>query len=244
MIFVYGNYAHDDGEVELRIQKRPVFNARGFRHGIVETWNIKGVLQADTQAELGAKINALVDAYKHDDKSAGLHLAEGAGSTSHQLPTGTAEGGVRVVAGPSFPVGSGPQYAAGAAGRDYTIRLQAFYPELLTNLLSYQETISAKGSGGPRFVVLEVLNGPPVKQQVASKTPVSLTQIGNAVGHLSYPVPPPPIWAVSLEHEELRSIVKRSKRRSRNDFYEYPISWQYTFESPTSPGFIPDPNMQ
>lgn len=230
MIFKYGKFAHADNEVELTIHKRPVYSARGFRRGTRELWHVDGILHAADRAELTSKIDALLAAYREDGRDAGLFLEDGSSTTSHLLDSSKALGGVKVLRGPDFPEGSGAEYST---FRTYSITLEATFPSLSLDLLSFRETIRFAGTGGPRYVFVETLNGLPRRQQAARFTTQQVVQSGTAVGYLTWPQPPSPIWPVA-ELQDRRRVARLAPRGNpggKGGLSEFPVSWQYRFES-------------
>ena len=145
MIYRYGSYSHANNEVEVQIAQRGIRSARGFVQFIRHTHEITGKLQAANQAALTAAINSLKTAYSTDGLNAGLYLDDGATATSHVLISALAIGGVRVVAGPNFPAGTGAEYST---FRTYRITLQADYPNTNAELLEWEEIAVVCGNDG------------------------------------------------------------------------------------------------
>jgi hypothetical protein len=227
MIFKYGNYSHANNEVSLTAMVRLIKSKRGQTQFVKHTWNLQGVLQAETQAALTTALTILEDAYGDDGKDAGLYLDNGTTATNLVLDSSAASGGVRILQKPSFPVGNGAEYST---FRTYTIVLEADFVETSTGLLDFTETIDFIGTGGPRFVYLPVLNGLPQRQLVNQRTVQRVVQFGSALGHGTYPVPPPPKWPFA-EKEDLRRIRAVSPLNLNGTLTEFRIDWHYTFES-------------
>ncbi len=227
MIYRYGSYSHANNEVEVQIAQRGIRSARGYVQFVRHTHQIAGKLQAADQAALTAAINSLKTAYGSDGQNAGLYLDDGSTATSHVLISANAIGGVRVVAGPDFPEGTGAEYST---FRSYTITLQADFPNAAAELLEWEEVLSFAGTTGGRFVYLDVLDGPPQKQLVSRFTTQRIVQAGVAVGATTWPIPAVPIWPAA-EHQEQRNVTRRTPRRIANGLTAYPISWQYVFET-------------
>jgi hypothetical protein len=126
-----------------------------------------------------------------------------------------------------FPRGDGAEYST---FRTYRITLEADFPDTAGNLLEYAEALDFEGTGGPRRVFLEVLEGLPQEQIGTERTTTRATQHGRAVGYGTYPVPPPPVWpAAELPHR--RRISLRTPERVGNQFARYPVEWHYAFEA-------------
>jgi hypothetical protein len=226
MILKYGSYAHDQNECAVVITKRAVFSPRGDREFVRETWSITGIKQAATQPALSGTLAALRAAYAVNGLDAGLYLDDGATLTDHALPSAAALGGVRVVR-LDYPHGSGAEYST---FRTYRLTLEADFPDAAGNLLDYAESLNFAGTGGPRRIFLEVLEGLPQEQIGAQCTTCRATQQGRAVGFGAYPVPPPPIWPLA-ELPDRRRITLGTPERIAGQFARFPVEWSYAFES-------------
>lgn len=226
MLLRYGAYTHDQNECAVVISKRAVYSPRGLRQFVRETWRVTGIKQAASQAALTAALNTLRAAYNVNGLDAGLYLDDGQTPTDHILPSAATLGGVRVV-GLEFPNGDGAEYST---FRTYRLTLEADFPDTATNLLEYDEALSFEGTGGPRRVFLDVLEGFPQEQIGTQCTTYRAVQQGRAVGYGAYPTPPPPIWPAA-ELPDRRRIALRVPERHANQFARFPVEWYYAFES-------------
>jgi hypothetical protein len=98
--------------------------------------------------------------------------------------------------------------------------------------LSYNEAITSRGTGGPRIVVLETMNGPVVKQIVSKSTPVYITQSGSATGMYGYPAVPPPIDPgneIADRRTIQRNLPTTISQSGKQSIFR--ISWSYEFVS-------------
>ena len=144
----------------------------------------------------------------------------------HFIQSSATLGGTRVAAFEWLKDQNDGQYAT---GRSYRIVIEADLP---SNVIyqEFTESITVRGTGGPRFVLLETLAGPPQKQIVSLRTIVRATQTGRAVGFRTYPTYPVPLWP---QHEKLDR--RRQDKSSPSTFHgariNWPISWSYEFES-------------
>jgi len=229
MYLKYGTYQHDSREVGLTIQRRSLVSESGVHYGTRETWNVIGLLQADNQTLLTAKIDALMTAYRYDGSNIGLYLDSGI-ATSHKILNSDTMGGIRVVQEPSFPE-DGVRTAEYSTFRSYTIILEADLPIGSANvILSWTESLDMTGRGGPLRLFLPVLTGPWQEQMTTDASTYTVVQSGAAVGLRTWPVPATPLWP-SAEHQE-RSRVRHRTPRFRNSVgWEYPVTWSYTFEA-------------
>jgi len=224
--FQYGAYRHTEHEVNLvAFSQQTLEDHRGqvTRKALI----IEGVLTGDTQSGLRSSINALVLGYSAGGRTAALYHDDGTQS-SHCLDSPTSIGGVRVLK-IGFPGGDAAEYAT---QRTYRIELEADYATGADNIAAWQETLHITGNGGPRFVFIEVQNGPPVKQLVSQASIVTAVQTGAATGIHSRPAPPSPIWP-QAEQSSLRRISPVSPSPRGDGFTGYGIEWAYHFESAT-----------
>jgi hypothetical protein len=226
MILKYGSYAHSDNEVQITISRRSRIEDNGLRASFVESWNIRGVLQAANPAALTAAIAALEAAYSASGQDLVFFENDGTTETAHKLANATAIGGVKVVSGPGYPAGSGAEYST---FRTYAITVEAEYPLDVDDPIAWTQTLVA-GGGGARFVMLQTLTGSPVRQQEAENTPYWALQTGTAKGLLDYPTPDDPMFPDD-EHVDRRRIVHRTPEIIEGVPAGFVVSWSYSFES-------------
>lgn len=229
MIFKYGTYSHAQNECAIVTRRRGNYSKRGNLEYVSETWSIRGFLQADTQAELTTAINAMKAAYNVNGYDAALYLDDGTTLTSHVMYSSQARGGVRVVSF-DFPEGQGAEYSR---FRSYEIELEADFYNTTEFLLEYNESISFEGTGGPRRIFLEVLDGIPQEQIGARYTTYKATQDGSSVAFGNWPSFPPPIWPAA-ELVDRRKLTIKTPEKMDEQYFGYGIGWSYSFES-TSP---------
>jgi hypothetical protein len=241
MYVQYGNYAHAANEATVVIDRKTLENEAHVPYGIEETWGIRGLLQAPTPLLLNASIALMQAAYRVNYQSVGLFF-DGGLPTTHAMPGLTPIGGVMVVQQPSFPEGGGGEFST---YRNYHITLRGRYnfPEFLKNVLTWRESLSLSG-GGPRFVMLQPLSGPPIKQFTADATPYVAVQEGQATGLIKYPTPPSPLFPGD-EHRDRRRITPITPERvglpPQINYWQYGVSWHYEFESDGILQGVPDP---
>lgn len=231
----YGSFTHPDNEITLSsVVAQRVPNQRGFAYVLRKRIQISGVIVLDTsslttsqaQSALRTAINAREAAYSVDGQDFSFRHDDGSLS-SHYLSSSTALGGVRVI-DRNFPKGDQAEYAS---GRTFTVSLEADYPIADGELMSFQETVEITGTGGPRTVVIEVLNGPPQEQTVNQRTKVTMTQRGSAVGYTAYPINDVP-GPISPNGEKFdrrqRSLVSPTSQNGA--FINWGVNWGYFFE--------------
>ncbi len=226
MYLKYGPYTHAQNEPAVQIGKRAVFSPRGYRQAVRESWRIVGVLHAASQSSLTAAIAALRSAYSVNGFDLQLYLDDQTTPTDHALISAASLGGTRVTA-LEFPTGTGAEYST---FRSYSIAVEADFPDTGNNLLDFSETVSFEGSGGPRVIFLDTLDGPPQPQMAQQQTTCRARQQGRAVGLATYPAVAPPIWPAA-EMQEHRRLVLRAPRRVAGNLTQFAVEWSYVFES-------------
>lgn len=226
MYLKYGSYTHAHNEPAVQIEKRAVFSPLGLRQAVRETWRIVGVLHAADQPALTLAIAALRSAYNVNGLDLVLTLDDQTTLTDHVLISAAALGGTRVTA-LDFPTGSGAEYST---FRSYSIAVEADFPDTSNNLLDFTETLSFEGTGGPRTIYLDTLEGLPQPQLAQQRTTFRVRQQGRAVGLATYPGVAPPIWPAA-ELQDERRIVLRSPRRVAGNLTEFTAEWAYVFEA-------------
>lgn len=232
MIFSYGSYRHALYEAGLSVQRQTLFGPAQIERSTIERWTIQGLLQADTQDDLLAAIQAMMNAYALQGQDAVLYLPDGVTPTPHQLISSQTIGGVRVTQQPSFQ-----QWRGGELGlyRSYTIALEAEIPnpDPAAQLLDWQETLTFVG-GGPHFIYLPTLNGLPVRQQTQQFTTYKVSQTGRALGFMAWPIPPYPIWPTA-EHQDQRMLSRSTPQQvgagTGASAVQWEVSWGYQFEA-------------
>jgi len=226
MYLKYGSYTHAQNEAAVQIGKRAVFSPRGYRQAVRETWRILGVLHAAGQASLTSAIASLRAAYGVNGLDLGLYLDDGLTLTDHALVSSLSLGGTRVTS-LEFPNGSGAEYST---FRSYSIAVEAEFPDTSNNLLDFSETLSFEGSGGPRIIFLDTLDGLPQQQIAQQRTTSRARQEGRAVGLATYPPVAAPIWP-GAELPAERRLAMRSPRRVAGNLTEFVVEWKYAFEA-------------
>jgi len=222
----YGTFQHAANEANLvSMTQRLLYSNRGEVRTTRKTLSIQAVLIASTQATIKTAIANVESAYGSNGGDFGLYHDDNTVST-HFLDSSASISGTRVVA-VNFQQGHGAEYAT---QRTVSVTVEADFANTAISLLSWQETLRFSGNAGLRFVFLPVLNGVPQKQIVNQRTTMNIVQAGSAVGHLSYPDYPSPIFP-SAEHVDRRDRTVGPPRWNGNSFTDWPISWVHHFES-------------
>lgn len=241
----YGSFTHPANEVTLAsVSVQRLRNQRGFVNLIRRRIQLLGVIVLDTsslttdqaQAAIKTAIDAREAAYSVDGKDFYFRHDSGAVS-AHVLQNATAIGGVRVL-DRNFPKGDAAEYAT---QRTFTVTLEAEYDAGGENLQSFQESIEVVGTGGPRKVTIETLNGPPQRQTTHQKTKVTMTQSGQAIGLYEYPMADLPVpVAPEFEDVDRRVIRLVSPQNQSGSFVNWGISWTYYFTLDQPSGATPN----
>lgn len=228
----YGNYTHALNEAGITTRCSVELDASGVPFKMTKFWDLQGMLQAADQASLIQAMRALETAYSVHGQAAQLLLDDG--STVYQaLPSIGSIGGVIITEPVSYPRYDG---AEGSTYVTYRVGLRAEYqidPAGGLIALRWEEVLTITG-GGPRFVIIEVRNGPPQKQMVSQATPYRATQTGQGTGWLQYPPFPSPIWAADedVPNRQLTRMLPTTRGGSgSSNIVEYPIAWSFQYQS-------------
>lgn len=244
MILRYGTYTHPDSEVTVRRRIRRKLNPNQFSTRVTRTWDVEGQLHADTATLLIAAREALQAAYYVPYRDAYLYLSDGTTVHDYLVNQGSSTG--VVPQGPDYPNGDG---AEGGTFLTFTLSLEAsleftpdgpgtFSGEGGASLMEFSETISESG-GGPRYALIEVIDGPPVRQKLVDRTKYVYTQQGSATGRYGFPTPPGPIapqWLVGGPQVQRTGPIREGIVNTK-----YTTAWSYTFESPDALSGTPTP---
>ncbi len=243
MIVKFGTFSHKLDEVALSINVTTKLNKANAIEQLTKTWDLSGFLTSDTQAALNTEITNLDNAYATGGKDLILFFDDGSTRSSHQLINSESLGGTRILAGPSYPEGRGAEYTT---FRRFSIQVAAdFLPSgaFRAKFLDFQEQLTFTG-GGPKFIMLGAINGPPQRQRVAEATAFKLVQSGSQIGQTRRFPANPPLFPQD-EHIDQRNMVEGGPRRNGAGqnvaFTEFSTSWQYNFESITPFKALPTP---
>ncbi|QDV21428.1 hypothetical protein Pan153_61160 [Gimesia panareensis] len=228
MILIYGDYQHPDNEANVIISRQGLEAEDGFIYGYTETWNITGVMHAETDKELVTKMAQLVEGYEAQGKD----LTWKKGSTiMHQLVSLNTLAGTRVTVPPHFPRNGNGELTT---FRSYAMTVEADINFTQINLeepqvLKYEESLNYTGTGGAKFFLLPTIKGAFQKQQLTESSPVQMVQSGMKVGLGAYPAANAPLFPY-YEHVDRRQVNYAATRRRNGLDIEFPTHWSYTFE--------------
>lgn len=228
----FGRYIFPIGTAGFTIDREAQKTKAGITWGFREVWNINGLIynRGGKVADMDEKVAALELAFATGGYDAAL-TTDGTTKTRHVLRDAACIGGVQIAKPLSYPSGVGPEYVT---MRTFNVAIEGTY--LVGSAPEYddfQEAVSFVG-GGPLFGLLEPLRGKPIKQQWKEQTIYRATQRGRAVGLLSYPEPPPPLWPEARPRPQERPFTYEPPERLGDGNIRWPVSWEYQFESPTA----------
>lgn len=252
MILKYGTYTHADGECEVIRDLTREYSAASEVLAVRRVWTINGRLEAANAAALVVAKKALEAAYSRPYQDFTLYFADG---TLHDaLKNQGSTTGVLITRGPAYPVGRG---AEGGTFLSYTIIATASYELTETanpgggggtpangegtapnRIESWSETVTQSG-GGPRYAVIETIDGISVRQKTNQRTKVRITQQGQATGRKIYPIPPAPLYPNFLNPAET-SVSQVSPRQEGQGATGYTTTWSYVMEGPDIGGAEPN----
>lgn len=233
----YRNYTHAEGEVDFEISQEAEINPEnGIAETVVQRWTLMGELLvtdgSDNQAELTTRIQALERAYGVQGGDLVFLLDDGSNS-AHLIRSNATIGGthVKYLDWLSTP-------GAYANHRKYRIGLEARFPLPTRSGITYwRETVEFFG-GGPKIRHQESVKGFPRPQQIKAHTVYRARQFGDIVGLYDYAPYPTPIWPSKPPY--LPDLTRKASGSPKPagiqgiQFKDYPRSYAYEFESPTS----------
>ncbi|HEX4069562.1 MAG TPA: hypothetical protein VHX68_00265 [Planctomycetaceae bacterium] len=239
MYLRYGNYIHANNEVGFTITRDAKRSQGETFYAYQEKWSCKGdLLNYASQGAISNAIERITAAYSIDGQDLVFLLDDGVTPSAHQLLSANCNGGTRVVKAPSFPDTYGAGEYQPVYGRSYTFEIEG--ETQLTNenvFLTFTESVSFKGTGGPIVVYQQVAQGPWIPQQTSETSLYHATQKGSAVGLYAWPSIPAPLFPDALINQDVDAGLDSPRRFNR---YEYPVSWSYTYQSNTPLAAFPD----
>lgn len=229
----YGGYAFSDNEVSIQISRRRVYSQRGRQLFTRHTWTITGWKTGTDAADLTSKLTAMEIACLADGFDLLFYDNNGA-PTSHGIFSGDTINGVQSVGPVHYPGanpgiwGMGTEYVN---KRTYRVVFQGDYPGA-DDLVSWDESITKTGTGGPKFIWQESLTSSPQLQTTKQFTKCQLIQQGHAVGFLSRPAPASPLYGDPFfQHDKAMTRIETPRYQGLNLSTHWPIHWRYVFES-------------
>lgn len=225
MQVVYGNYGCPANGVRwtTSINTTLVDNVPTTITSLV---NLEGMIEGTGQSDVAAKCAAMQRAFLTPYRD--LEIRGDNGQVLEAIRSGGSLTGVVCVSGPNYPDG---QFGDFGTYRKFTATFQAVYQAEQGKplILSYTQTLETSG-GFPVVVFQPSVTGKPVKVQTSPATTFKARQSGSAVGLISYPFIPPPIFgAGNLVANP--TISRSTPRRNGRGLTEWAVAWSYEFES-------------
>lgn len=231
----YNGYLHDPAECEIEQITSIARNPDGGVDYKTVTTTITGKIYT-VLGDIDAKIRAMMLAYSVDGGNFICALPNGQ-DTVHSIYDSQTMDGVRVVQPPSFPVGGGAEYSS---FRTYQIVLEArFQVANSPEVISFTETVTYRG-GGPRVILIETINGPPVRQVTNQMSVATCIQSGQIVTSTRYSsIIPPPIYPQFIipTETEISRTSPTVIRKSRGGYFRQAFVTTYGYVM-QSGGFV------
>ncbi|MCP4166509.1 MAG: hypothetical protein GY759_11525 [Chloroflexi bacterium] len=232
MILKWGDHAHAQDEVGIKIEYKTIFDKFDRRIGDIQEWHIVGAVVSTTQAGLTTALSTLESAYSNDYRDLVMYLNDGTTATRHKLSNSDTFGGTHVA---FFGYIEGPwkMQLEYANRRTFYIVIRA---EVRTGggQYAWKERLSVRGTGGQKFRYMPSLNAAPELQVLQQSSTYFYIQQGMAIGRQAYIIPPGPLYS-SIEHLEQRKITYETPKEIRVNGSElYTTTWQYIMEGTTA----------
>jgi hypothetical protein len=229
MQLFWGQYRFPINGASTTSKAEATFSASGRPLRYIIKVGVLAYLDGDGPADLSFQENALRAALAIPYQDLILKLDTGQASST-QLLNATSVSGVRVVSGPDFTNDAkDSEYVTQRTAR-FEVAAEYLIRGTENALVSFTESVTVTGNGGPDRNWRFPINGPPIRQVVTPYSLITASQSGTAVGHTTRPVPPPPLWPdylVNPRHSHTKSTPEPHGRAWLN----WPVKWSYSFES-------------
>jgi hypothetical protein len=225
-----GNYAFPANACACTMARRvSALSDSGRPLRYVQTFGVQGTLFGAGQAVLAALENGLRAqlAIEYQD----IVLKTDAGLASGLfIPSRQSLSGVRILDGPNFMESRGSEYVT---TRKFSFTAEAEFMQAGTEtaLVSFQETMSVTGNGGPVRRWRIPVNAKMIRQTVSPYSVIRYQHAGTAVGHFGQPIPPEPFFGRDLLVNEQENKATEHPKPLGNSFVNWPVRWNYAGES-------------
>lgn len=224
----WGNYAFPTNAAEVTSRTGTEFNYSGFPLRYVITVAVKVTLDGDGQEDLSDAEDEMRAALAVPYQNLILKTDSG-NQSSARLITSSSITGVRLKSGPNFGEAQGAEFV-NRRTCEFEMEAEYMIRGAENAVVSWRETVSIVGNGGPRRTWRFPLNANPIRQQVTKNSLVRATQSGEAIGHTRTPRRPLPIWPKFVVNESDGGTVDTPEPKGRA-YLNYPVKWSYSFES-------------
>lgn len=248
LIFQYGNYQHEKGEVyPERIEIRPLFTEDGIRWASDIRMQVAGSFvnmnPELTPTGVDAKIAEIESVYagQSDYKDAKFLLEDGT-ETQHRLIN---DDPYNLSGNHIINFSWDNRYPTEFANtRSFSVSIGARFLQSYSNILYFHETTQRIGDGGPMWRMYNRWDGLPVKEFITNQSKVYHVQRGIVIGLFTWPLPPEPYWP-DEEQTWRRSITQASPKFHGDLAFSkgthYALSYAYFFERVGPTPFNPNP---
>jgi hypothetical protein len=237
MYFRYGNFTHPPGEVafqSLQTGKLRTPRNQAFRYQKVLSCGLEII--ANGQSAIRNRLLQISNAYSADGYDAGFWHDDNTRSGIF-LDNASSESGVIVQNFPSPAAVDGADYATHQAmGFSLTA---SYIPLDAAEIIDYAETVSHRGTGGPRTVWQVTDTGTPVPWMLAQRTTQVVVQSGFAIGRRGYPQPNAPMFHQDYMKHEETEVRRETPDLDRRFYTGWKVFWTYVFEFGTPVGGLP-----
>jgi hypothetical protein len=184
------------------------------------------------QADITAKENACMVALSQPYQDFILKQDSGADSGT-RLINRTSLSGVMLTEGPNFKTAGRGEYV-NQRTVEFTVEAEYIFPGAQSLILSWEESITVRGNGGPSYVWRFPFNAPAEVQQVTLQSLITTVQRGRGVGHTRYPTAAAPFAGrpAGIFVNDTETVVRGSPKSIGRGWVEYPIEWSYEYRSP------------
>lgn len=240
MLLKHGTYSFQANSVVCRTQTVRQLNTAGMPMTLVTTMSVMGDLLAASgtptpQNDLSVLQAALEAALAVPYQDLVLYQDDGVTETPTALKNAGSLSGVRITSGPNFQGGKGEGEYAVRRQFSFEASVETVAPRRVTELMSFQESISF-GGGLPERRMARAINRPPIDQVTWPFTEFTATQSGSAVGLLTWPfggpknMPPLRFAAVTLR-EAPKIDASGPDRVGPSGWRNYSVRWTANFAS-------------
>lgn len=185
-----------------------------------------GYIEGSTQGALSGETTRLQAALRRPNQDLVFYQDDGQASAVTLRNAGSISG-TTITDGPNFKDTAGPEFVS---QRHFTFTCEADYPadgRFGKQIIEFNESIEIDG-GGPLYVVLPAIEGPPQRQKIYDLTPCTATQSGYVIGFRDYPDLPPAIWPFAQNKKPKVKKVTPDRRGKRN-YTTFRLEYSYEF---------------
>lgn len=206
-------------------------NSWGVPLRYMVAYNVLCYLTGSGQADLSKKELAFRAALLKPNQDFILRTDAGGVSSAAILNDQTASG-TRVVS-ISTPESKGAEFV-NRRTIAFTVTAEYHVKDTARAVVSWTETVSITGTGGPRRSWRFPINAKAIRQVVTPFSLVRAVQQGQAIGYLARPFAPRLLWP-AYEVFDARQLSYGSAERFGDTFINFPVSWAYQYERGDGP---------